>query len=118
MSSSFDTASIAAGQAAQQAGDVAIARVHVRRDLLQEDDQECLKAGQLGECSRRTVSPAVDGLPARLLNRHVAIEVIDERAVERLLLFEERRDDPADGGREAAADTRFRRRRRESSRAC
>src|SRR5204862_2715837 len=35
-----------ARQPAEQAGDVAVARVYVRRDLLQEDDQEAFEAGK------------------------------------------------------------------------
>ena len=66
-----------------------------------------LKAGELGEVIAQDGQPAVDGLAARVLNRHVAVEVIDERAVERLLLLEQRRDDAADGGGEAAPEARL-----------
>ena len=92
-------------QAAQQARDVAIARVHVRRDLLQEDDEERLKSGQLGELLAKDRQRAVDRLAGGLLNRHVAVEVIDERRVERLLLFEQRCDDAANAVDEALRQT-------------
>ena len=101
------------GEAAEQSGDVAIARVHVRRDLLQENDQQRLKTGQVRDVLAQDGQPGLDRVTTRLLTRCVAIEMIDERAVERLLLFEERRDDTADGGSKAAADARFGRRRRE-----
>ena len=55
-STSFGDGVDRARQAAQQAGDVAVARVHVRRDLLQEHDEQALEADQLGERVAQTVS--------------------------------------------------------------
>src|SRR5439155_865542 len=88
------------------AGEVAVARVEVRRDLLQKVDKQALKADQLGDGVAHHRERRVDRLARRARDRRVPVEVIDDGGVERLLLLEERRDRPTDAGDEAAPPSR------------
>ena len=108
-----------ARQAAQQPGDVAIARVDVRRDLLQEHRRAGSRnRDQLGDRVAQDRQRAVDRRPRLARDRHVPVDVIDHRRVERLLLLEQRRDGAAHAGDESPRQTAGRPAARRSSRAC
>ena len=66
-------------------------------------DEQALKPDQLGDRVAQHRQRAVDRRARLARDRHVAVDVIDDRGVERLLLLEQRRDGAAHAGDEAAA---------------
>ena len=80
-----------------------------RRDLLQVDDQQALKADEIRHRVVEQDERRRDRLASLPRDRDVEVQMIDDRRVERLLLFEQRRDDAPDGSCEPPAQSATRR---------
>ena len=74
-------------------GGVAILRVHVAGDLLQVDHQPRLEGEKIREMPAQHGDRGVDGALRLAVRGDVAVEMIDERGVERVLPLQRRRDD-------------------------
>ncbi len=77
---------------ADVAGELEVLAVDEAGELLEVDDQRRMEGAQLAERVAGEAQRRVDGLAAGAIDRHAAVDVIDERGVERLLPLERRRD--------------------------
>ena len=81
----------ARGDAVHQAGHVAVFRIHVWRDLLRVHDEERLELDEPFVFFTTQRQRAVQRARRLAMHGDVAVDVVDHRRIERLLLFEERR---------------------------